>query len=67
MRTIVLEELTATEKLDLIGELWDSLADQAVELSPAQMAEIDDRLDALDPDAAAPWQEVETRLKQRLR
>jgi putative addiction module component (TIGR02574 family) len=55
-------DLTVEEKLQLIEELWDSVADdpQAVPLTDAQAEELDRRLDAYrqDGDPGRPWREV---------
>jgi putative addiction module component (TIGR02574 family) len=65
MRTIIIDELSPAEKLELIGELWDSLEMEDVKLTPAQVEEIDRRL--ADTAPGQPWDEVEARLRQRLR
>jgi putative addiction module component (TIGR02574 family) len=52
MRTIDIDELTPAEKLELIGELWDSLEADDIPLTKAQMDEIDRRLATADEDAA---------------
>jgi len=61
--------LSPPERLALIGELWDSLADADVVLTQAQHAELERRLANLDAerDAAVPWADVHTALLQRLR
>jgi putative addiction module component (TIGR02574 family) len=55
-------DLTVEEKLQLIEELWDSVADdpQAMPLTEAQAEELDRRLDAYrqDGDPGRPWREV---------
>lgn len=48
-----LTHLSAQERLDLIGQLWDSLEDDNVSLTPAQRAELDRRLAALDEGGEA--------------
>ena len=60
-------DMTAAERLDLIGELWDSLTDEQVQLTPGQIAEIDRRLDSFDEDKkhAITWQEFEAKLAAR--
>ena len=45
-----ISHLSPQERLDLIGELWDSLDPEKVPLTPAQAAEIDCRLLTLDVD-----------------
>ena len=52
MRTIDIDSLTPAEKLELIGELWDSLDADDVPLTQAQKDEIDRRLATADEDAA---------------
>ncbi|MDR3518110.1 MAG: addiction module protein [Azospirillaceae bacterium] len=48
MPTIDFSHLTTEQRLDLIGELCDSLDHDAVPLTKAQAAEIDRRLAMLD-------------------
>lgn len=54
-----LRELPIPERIDLVQELWDSIADEApaIDLSAEQIAELDRRLDALDaqPEGGTPW------------
>jgi putative addiction module component (TIGR02574 family) len=59
--------LSPAERLELIGELWDSLDATDVELTPEQCAELDRRLDALEiaGPVGAPWHEVEARIRAR--
>ncbi|MDP6978685.1 MAG: addiction module protein [Myxococcota bacterium] len=63
--------LSASERLELIEELWDSLDDndQALELTPEQREDLERRLaeaDA-DPDGGSSWEEVRERIRQRQR
>ena len=62
-----LSQLSPDEKLDLIGELWDSLSDRDIALTTEQQAELQLRLDRLEHDGVAgrPWHEIEARLRQR--
>jgi putative addiction module component (TIGR02574 family) len=57
-----LSNLTVEEKLQLIEDLWDSVADdpQAMALTEAQAEELDRRLEAYrqDGDPGRPWREV---------
>ena len=59
-------ELPVEERLELVGDIWDSIAQvpDAVELNPAQRAELDRRLEAYrrDPKAGSPWAEVKARI-----
>ncbi len=43
--------LTPAEKLDLIGELWDSIEAKHIPLTPEQATELDHRYATLDDDA----------------
>jgi putative addiction module component (TIGR02574 family) len=61
--------LTPQDRLDLIGELWDSLSPEDVRLSSAQDAELERRLRSFDADAqsAVSWEEVDAELDRRRR
>lgn len=64
--------LTVAERLQLVEDLWDSIAaesPEAVPLTDAQRAELDRRLaaHAADPGAAVPWPDVQRELQQRSR
>jgi putative addiction module component (TIGR02574 family) len=68
-RRLDIASLTPGERLNLLGELWDSLAatPEAVPLTDAQRAELDSRLDDLDREGAVgiPWEEVLSRIRSR--
>jgi len=59
-------ELPVSERLKLVEAIWDSIADapEALELSDAQRAELDRRLEEYEknPGAASPWSEVKARV-----
>ena len=61
-------KLTAAERLELVEDLWDSIAaereNEPFPLSEAQREELDRRLRELDehPERARPWEEVRERL-----
>ena len=61
--------LTVAQRLDLIGELWDSIPDSLDELPIPEWhrEELERRLAAADadPDAAIPWEEVKKRLREK--
>jgi|tagenome__1003787_1003787.scaffolds.fasta_scaffold14471581_1 putative addiction module component (TIGR02574 family) len=60
-----LMELTPAERLDLIGELWDSLTPENVPpLSDEDMQELDRRHEALvrDPSRGSSWEDAKARL-----
>lgn len=64
-----LRNLTPRQRLDLLGEIWDSLTadpDQLV-LTEAQRVELDRRLDELDQDTVRgiPWDEVLEKIRKR--
>ena len=48
MAAIDYSRMTTSEKLDLIGEIWDSIDGGDVTLTEAQEAELDHRLALLD-------------------
>ena len=62
-----LARLSPQERLSLIGDLWDSLADADVPLTPAQEAELDSRLANLDADRVhgVTWEQLKVELSQR--
>ncbi len=59
--------LTPEERLDLLEELWDSLAatPEAIPLTGTQRAELDRRLDDLEREGPVgiPWDEVLGRIR----
>ena len=62
-------KLSAAERLELIEELWDSLAedDAALALTDEQREDLERRLaeaDA-DPRGGSPWEEVRERIRNR--
>ena len=56
--------LTATERLTLIGDLWDSLTDAEAPVSPAQTAELERRLASFEDDraGAVTWDSLKAEL-----
>ncbi|MEZ4587669.1 MAG: addiction module protein [Gemmatimonadales bacterium] len=65
--------LTIAERLELVGDIWDSIAEDAdatsLPLSDDEKALLDKRLADLEanPSDTAPWSEVRRRLLDRLR
>ncbi len=61
-------ELSVVERIQLVADLWDSIAvaPEAVPLSEAQRQELDRRLDAYhkNPDAGSPWELVKERIRK---
>ncbi|MDO8847914.1 MAG: addiction module protein [Coriobacteriia bacterium] len=68
---IDISSLSASERIQLAQDLWDSVvaADADIPLTPAQMQELDRRLDdaSAHPDASVPWDTVRARLEGQIR
>lgn len=64
-----IQELTRDERLDLIEELWESLAVTPGEmvLTDAQRTELDRRLEEMDYDEnlGIPWDDVVNQIRKR--
>jgi putative addiction module component (TIGR02574 family) len=60
------ENLSVAERLQLIGDLWESVSASpaALVLTPEQEEELDRRIDDFEknPDDGIPWEEVRKRL-----
>lgn len=60
--SIEIEQLTVSERLDLIGEIWDSIPDAEYEdhLTPQQQAELDETIAEVErcPEQCVTWEEV---------
>jgi len=69
MATLDISRLTPKERLELIGELWDSLSPADVRLTPAHEAELDRRLASFDLDRreAISWEDLDAELDRRSR
>lgn len=70
MATLTLDDihhLSPRERLDLIGELWDSMADAEVPLPHAQRAELERRLGSFEEDRAraVTWEDLKSELATR--
>lgn len=63
-----LEQLTAEQRLQLVGELWDSLTEQpeSVRLTDSQQAELQRRLERHrdNPLAGTSWHEFRARVTE---
>jgi putative addiction module component (TIGR02574 family) len=61
--------LTVQQRLELIGELWDSIPDSvdALPIPEWHREELELRLTAAntDPEGAIPWEEVKRRLREK--
>ena len=64
-----LEQLTVAQKLELIGQLWDSIPDTVEELPVPEWhrEELERRLQSADaaPELGIPWEQVRERLRDR--
>jgi putative addiction module component (TIGR02574 family) len=62
-------KLSPQQRLELIGELWDSLEDELPPLEPEMLAELDRRLAefAANPAEGRPAAEVIARVRATLR
>lgn len=64
-------KLRAAERLELVEELRDSIADEdkALELTDEQREDLERRLAGAnaDPAGGSPWEEARERVRQRLR
>jgi putative addiction module component (TIGR02574 family) len=69
MTTLDIARLTPRERLDLIGELWDSLTPEDVRLTPEQEAELALRMTTFETDASAavPWETIEAEFARKSR
>ena len=67
MPHIDISHLSHKERLDLIGQLCDSLDAEGVPLTAAQEAEIERRLETLDEDIkqGTSWEDIEAELDRR--
>ena len=64
---IDIHQLTAEERLSLIGDLWETLDESEVPVTPAMKAELDRRLGDRESDSSPgiPWEDVLRRLRDR--
>ncbi|MBP2160654.1 MULTISPECIES: addiction module protein [Asticcacaulis] len=62
-----INQLTVAERLELIGELWDSIENKDIPLTPAQLAELDRRIATFDEDIkeAVSWDDLKVELIAR--
>jgi putative addiction module component (TIGR02574 family) len=62
-----ISRLSIDERLDLIGQLWDSLEHESIPLSGAQQQELDRRLATLDHERAEgqSWEQLRAELERR--
>lgn len=69
MSVLNIEAMTVSERLDLIGELWDSIPDsvEAMPIPDSHRELLDQRMRAADedPGAGIPWEDVRSRLRNQ--
>ncbi len=62
-------ELSVAERIQLVGDIWDSIATQLepLPLTQAQRDELDRRLEDYHqhPEKGSPWEEVKERIAKR--
>jgi putative addiction module component (TIGR02574 family) len=67
MDTIDIARLSTEQRLELLEQIWDSLANtpESVPVTPAQRAELERRLDELDRvgPVGIPWDEVLSKVR----
>jgi putative addiction module component (TIGR02574 family) len=69
-RTIPVDDLTAEERIELIGKLWDSLDPAlAAPITPELAVELDRREAEADaaPDSGDAWPDIRDDLRKKLR
>lgn len=64
-----LMELSVTERLELVEDLWDSIAEipESVELSDEQKRFLDERISKYhsNPDEGSSWEQVKARIRKK--
>jgi putative addiction module component (TIGR02574 family) len=71
LKSLGIDRLNVAERLDLIEDIWDSIADmpEQLPLTEAQKQELDRRLAAhqANPNEVIPWEEIKAQAEARLR
>ena len=71
LKSLGIDRLTVEERLALVEELWDSIAESGADLplTDAQRAELDRRLAEHEaaPDDVVPWEDVKASIGDRLK
>ena len=62
-----IKRLTPQERIELIEQLWDSLEDEDIELTPEQAVELERRRDRLAREGpkGRPWRDVLSEFDKR--
>ena len=68
LKSLGIERLSVEERLALVEELWDSIA-EATPLTDAHRAELDRRLaeHEANPDDVVPWETIKASITARLK
>jgi putative addiction module component (TIGR02574 family) len=71
LKSLGIDQLSIEERLALVEELWDSIAESTGELplTEAQQSELDRRLAEHEayPNDVAPWEDVKASIEARLK
>ena len=71
MQTLGIDRLSVAERLQLVQEIWESIADdpEQLPLTDEQKRQIDRRLEAYqkNPDSGISWEVVKAQAEARLR
>jgi putative addiction module component (TIGR02574 family) len=69
LHTLGIDSMSVEDRIALVQDIWDSVAIEAglVPPSPAEMAELDRRLDEDDatPDNTVPWETIKSDAAKR--
>lgn len=69
LHTLGIDSMSVEDRIALVQDIWDSVAIEAglVPPSPAEMAELDRRLDEDDttPDNTVPWETIKSEATKR--
>ncbi len=70
LKSLGIDRLSVEERLELVEDLWDSIADEdaATSLTDAQRAELDRRLAeyAANPNDVVLWEDIKASITTRL-
>ena len=60
-------KLDVSDRLQLVGDLWDSIGEKNLPLTDAQAAELQRRMDELErnPSIGIPWEDVRASLLKK--
>ena len=67
MNIAEINTMSISERINLVEAIWDSIAKDQIQLTDAQKAELDRRLDRIDNGETvfSTWDEVKARLNKR--